>query len=135
MAELGSDISGVDDLDATLSVVTGKRALAQAILRRLTTPLGMLIDDPTYGLDVRSFIGDPVYPDNIKQEIVKQLDQEEEVLRASVAVVFDARTSLLQIQINVVAGDGPFELTISVNELALTAFFDGDIFVELPQAA
>jgi len=135
MAQLGSDVAGVFDVDATLSVATGLQALAESILRRVTTPRGSLIDAPTYGIDIRSFIGEAVTASRVEQELSEQVEEEEEVLSHHVTVTVDQRTSTMSIAIKAVASEGPFELTVEASELTLRAFFNGDLFVELPEVA
>jgi hypothetical protein len=54
--DFGSDISTVPTLDPSFATLTGPHVLSQALLRRFTTPLGSLVDDPTYGLDIREYL-------------------------------------------------------------------------------
>lgn len=53
----GRDLSCTSELSPTLTEVDpmSTRGIAEATLRRLTTPRGMLPGDPSYGLDVRAF--------------------------------------------------------------------------------
>jgi hypothetical protein len=53
----GRDLSCVSDVTPDFAEVGPTTALgiAQAAVRRLTTPRGQLIDDENYGLDVRAF--------------------------------------------------------------------------------
>jgi hypothetical protein len=53
----GVDLSCVTDITPRLDEVRADSVLAigQALLRRLITPHGVLVDDQDYGLDVRSF--------------------------------------------------------------------------------
>jgi phage baseplate assembly protein W len=128
MAELGSDIAGVFDVDATLSVATGRRALAQAILRRLTTPRGGLIDSPAYGYDVTALIGSAVPPSIVEQRVLEQVVAEQEVKDARCTVTFTRDTLTVDIQVE--EGDGPFSLTLTASELTIQAFLDGTLFAE-----
>ena len=132
MADLGSDISGVTDVDATLSVVTGNPSLAQAILRRLGTPRGGLLGKPTYGYDIAALIGSSVPVSVIEQRILEQVQAEEEVESVRAQVLFDASRGVLTVQLDIIASDGPFELTITQTALTVEALLDG---VELPLAA
>jgi hypothetical protein len=58
----GSDFSGIDDLDAFMSVLEGGDnetvALMQALARRVTTQRYALFYAPTYGTDVRTYLAD-----------------------------------------------------------------------------
>ena len=60
MTDYGSDLSCVDDLDASMveldGVADGPLVVAQAVYRRITTPRGMVIDAPDYGVDVAALL-------------------------------------------------------------------------------
>lgn len=120
---LGSDISGVDDLDAGLTEVEGRLALAQAILRRFRTPRGTLPEDPAYGEDLTELIGTTLTPLRIEQKVVAQVYAEEEVERASADVT--SLNETISISIEVEDAQGPFELTVTSDELQVSMFLDG----------
>lgn len=54
----GSDMSCVDDLTEDMAEVDGRttRALAEALIRRIGTPRGSVLDAPDYGIDLRSYL-------------------------------------------------------------------------------
>lgn len=116
---LGSDISGVLDIDSALSTVSGRRALAEAILRRLNTPRGNLPDDPTYGFDLKSIIGTSLRPSVIEQRVVAQVIAEEEVEDVRVRVTSSAAEEEIQIDIIVTDAEGEFEFTVLFSALTL----------------
>lgn len=124
MADLGSDIAGVMSIDYALSTVSGRMALAQAILRRLTTPRGGLLGDPSYGYSVHDLIGSSVPVSVIEQRVLEQVLLEEEVEDARC----NARMSngVLFIEITVEDADGPFELTLTASELSTEAFLESE---------
>lgn len=119
---LASDISGITDIDFALSTVSGRLALAQAILRRLTTPRGQLLGSPTYGYDLLSTVGAPVPASIVRQRVLEQVLAEEEVEDASVTVAL--ANGVLQVSINVEDGKGPFRLTVSASDLTAQAIID-----------
>jgi hypothetical protein len=121
---LGSDISGVDDIDFALTLVDGRLALAQAILRRLTTPRGGLIGSPSYGYDLLRTIGAPVPASIVLQRVTEQVLAEEEVLDASVAVALS--NGVLQVNIDVEDDEGPFSLTVTGDGLTAAAMIDNN---------
>lgn len=133
MSDLGSDIAGVFDVDATLSLVTGRPALAQAILRRLTTTRGGLLGAPTYGYDLLALIGSTVPASVVEQRVLEQVLAEEEVEDARCTATFAGGTLLVEIFVE--DADGPFTLTLSATELKASAFLDGVLFDELDLAA
>lgn len=130
MAEgIGSDISGVMSLDFALTVSTGRRALAEAILRRLTTPRGGLFYDPAYGYSVLSLIGSTVPNTVIEQRVFEQVFLEEEVEDATITVTRTATS--IRIELAIEDGEGPFDLVLSASELTVEAILDGEtIFSE-----
>lgn len=90
---LGSDFSGVDDLDFALTYLEGEDAeelaFMQAIQRRLTTPRGALWYDPSYGLDLRIFLADNVSTGVAQGVIAAEIRKDERVANAEVAISVD----------------------------------------------
>lgn len=130
---LGTDFSGVTDLDASLSQVSGRLALAQRVLRRLSTERGSLVGSPTYGYDLASAIGSMLPVSVINQRVREQVLAEPEIEDARVSSTFEAKTGLLTVEITAVDADGPFDLVLSVTELTIEAIADGVVI--LPKAA
>lgn len=116
-AQHGADFSGVMDIDLSLSVVSGRQALAQSILRRLSTRTGTLRDDPSYGDDIRLFIGKAISPDEVAQRVEAQVFADERIRDARVTVDFLGED--LNIHLVLVDATGPFRLVVGVSELSL----------------
>lgn len=114
---LGTDIAGVYNLDYALGTVSGPRALAEAILRRLTTPRGGLFYDPSYGYDLGSIIGSTVPASVVEQRVLEQVLAEEEVEDATCTAAF--AHGVQRVAISVVAADESFELTLLLDSLRL----------------
>lgn len=57
MGDYGTDLACVSDFTDECGQVAGQRLLAEALVRRLSTPRGMVIDDPDYGTDLRQYLG------------------------------------------------------------------------------
>lgn len=123
MTDLGSDIAGISDLDAALSEVSGRTALAQACLRRLNTPTGTHPEDPSYGYSLVEVIGSGVTDLQIDQGVSAQMHAEEEIEQAFVEVlrIGDA----IEITIEAVDSAGPFTLTVTANSLTTEMLLDG----------
>lgn len=88
--DYGLDLSCVADLDENGAEVDGITLLAQALLRRLITPRGALIDDPTYGYDLSAVIDEASTPRQqamIASAIDGELRKDERVLRAVTTLV------------------------------------------------
>lgn len=119
MADLGSDIAGALDLDPGLRVVSGRRALADAIVRRLTNQRGVFPDWPDYGFDLQSVVGTTLNLSQVRQLILEQCLLEEEV--ESATATLEQRGETLVATISVSDGAGPFDLTISVSDVSTEA--------------
>ncbi len=117
--DLGSDFSCGLDLDPALRIASNERALADAITRRLNTPLGAFEDYPHYGYDISQLIGRVVVPSQIQQGVLAQCRAEEEVAEARVTVTQDDR--LVSLLISLQTSFGPFEFTVEVSDLGVAA--------------
>jgi hypothetical protein len=127
---LGSDFAGVLDVDWALSTLDGFAALAQQIFRRLTTPLGGLEDDPTYGFDIRDLVGSTLTASIIEQPVTEQIYAEEEVQRASVRVTQNGESILIEMRVQAISGTG--SLTLAADALNITALLNGAPFALEP---
>jgi hypothetical protein len=109
----GADFSGVEDIDFSLSIVTGRVALAQSLARRLRTRTGLLLDDPSYGDDMRQLVGSTIGDDEIIQRVTAQCLADERVEDVEVIVLRTGNTIDLTIIID--DGDGPFRMVVAVS--------------------
>ena len=116
---LGDDFWGELDISPAMQQVTGRKALGQAVLRRLTTPTGQLPDYPAYGYDVRDMVGRIFDIEAERAAILAQCLAEEEVQNATVDIVLD--DDVYTITIGLTTADEPYELTLNVSELETTA--------------
>lgn len=121
---LGSDFSGIDDLDFNLSYLEGEEAeqvaFMQAIQRRLSTPRGALWYDESYGLDLRTFLSDNINPSVAQGVIAAEIRKDERVANAEVAVIVDD-LGKWTINMSVTAlTQETFELTFKLDSSKLT---------------
>jgi len=117
MADLGTDFAGVTDIDPSLTVVSGRLGLAHAVARRLTTPAGGLIDDPSYGFDTRLFVNATTKRSFLEGRIAEECLKEERVSDVDVTVTFDTASSTLVLNIALTTADDTFSLTLNVTSL------------------
>lgn len=93
--DFGFDLACVSDLDEGLRTVSGARLLAEACVRRITTPRGMVLDDPDFGVDVRDYLGAGVTSlelARMRAEVQAELGKDERIVQATVTSAdFDAR--------------------------------------------
>lgn len=116
----GSDLYCDDDLTPDMRELRSDDPLivAQAIYRRLITPRGALIDDPDYGVDVRSFLHKAMTPSEqratagqIRLEILK----DDRVMDVDVQLA-NVQMRSFDLEIRCSTEVGPFELVGSVSD-------------------
>jgi len=118
MTDLGSDIHGVTDLDASLSFVSGRRCLQEALARRIMAPLGALIDDPNWGVGIGDAIGEPqTSPAVLEMRIERQCLEDERVLECDATVTVNDATSEVTVTVSVTDADGTFALVLTPDQL------------------
>jgi len=116
--DLGSDLSCVADLDPGGLEVSGRRCLAEAIARRLTTPRGRLIDDANYGFDLTQYIDADLSLSElaqIKAQAEAECLKDERVIGANVTLQFVA--NVLNVTVLIQERKGPFTLVLSINNV------------------
>jgi hypothetical protein len=116
MAELGTDLSCVEDLDPAGAQVSGRILLAEAMARRLSTPRGGLIDDPNFGYDLTAYLNDDVGPGDLaamSAGATAEALKDERVLSADVSVTLDP-DGKLRVTMALADSDGPFTLVLAV---------------------
>lgn len=119
-ADHGEDLSCVHDMDSRCSVASGRRTLAEAYVRRITTPRGMLIDDPDYGIDITDYLNDDVTPRDIarlRSQMVAEGEEDERIERVEVAVTTPrGGTGAYKFDVTLTDADGPFDFTFFLGE-------------------
>lgn len=111
-----SDFSCVNDVDANLSTVDGRLALAQSLARRLTTPRGQCFYWPEYGLDLSGYVNSKTDPNAIASLARAEILSDERVEDASVSVEVTERN--LAMRIVVQDQDGSLVFTLTIDEAA-----------------
>lgn len=123
--DYGSDFAGITDLDPALTVVTGITCFAQALARRLTQIAGGLVDDPSYGYDIRLELNSTTPLQRIQQRCAAELRKDERVDNVSVSATRLATQEgdTIALEIGVIPADpddAPFEFTLNVSALTAT---------------
>lgn len=98
----GSDLDCADDLASNCAEVDGasRRAVAQAVIRRFTTPRGALLDDADYGTDVRSYLNAALTNEqlrSIEAQLQGEARKDDRVDDATISVEWNAFTGTLRI--------------------------------------
>ena len=117
---LGVDFSCIDDIDASLSLVDGRTCLGQAVARRITTPRGGLFYDSDYGIDIRDFIKQTGFSETQAARIIEsEILKDERVNNVVANVTFNQLAEEVSIIITVTDEQGPFVLTVTVDNLTV----------------
>lgn len=117
--DFGSCWSCITDLTFPSVMVSGFRVIAEAIVRRWSTPAGGLIDDPTYGYDITDAIGDDLDQNGIatiENALAAEAEKDERVLSCSATVTLDTTGKLTVVGLFTTA-QGPFKLVASVQQI------------------
>lgn len=119
----GTDIGcGPAGIDETFSLVEGRQALIEAIVGRLETPRGGLLDDPTYGLGVTAWVGKRADAAQLfawGQALASEARKDDRVRQAK-ASLKPTHGGKLRFVLAISPLDGPdFELTGLIGDLAL----------------
>lgn len=117
MADYGTDLSALPDLSFNLQ--SGSANLAEAIARRLVTPRGGLFYDPSYGLDLRQYLGEAL-TDEVRYEIETlvgaECEKDERILSARATLIDGPpQARSLQVAVELETADGPFRFVLSIN--------------------
>lgn len=126
MTDFGRDISCTSSL-RTAQFVSGPRLVAEALFRRLTTPRGMLRggdEEANYGKDLTELIGSAstkADAASLEGQVRNEALKDERILSADVVVVrtVDGPATTFNITINATTKEGPFTLTLGVNEVTV----------------
>jgi phage baseplate assembly protein W len=120
MSDLGIDLVSSPDLDFRL--VTGERALAEALLRRLSTPRGGLFSEPAYGYDLRMLLNEAMSEVELaraQMAIEAEIQKDERVTSVDTRLDFDAQRERLRLTAAVTTSDGPFQLILGVDRVTV----------------
>jgi hypothetical protein len=123
-ARFGQDTStfAAGDLDPYFRPLTGPRAVAEAVVRRWTTPTGGLFFDPSFGIDVREHLSRATTPSGaytLASQLAAQAEEDERVQSALVAVSFDVQTRKLRVRAEIRTARGTFTLVVSADHLTI----------------
>jgi hypothetical protein len=123
----GQDLDCETDIYEDMREVdpSSRRALAQALLRRLSCPRGRLPDDDDYGFDLRGMLNRGTDATSIRElagNIKAELLKDDRVEAVDVSTAYTESTKTLDAKIWVSAVDpsiGEFSLTLAVTDGAM----------------
>lgn len=112
---------------------TGATLVEQAIYRRFITRRGTVIDAPSYGLDLRSFVQAKMTPSKLAAVpgmVRAEVEKDERILRGTVrvAATFDTDERVLTITGDgVLSTDEPFSFKLAVGEVTVQLLEGGGV--------
>lgn len=120
MADTGKDISATAGLDPAFTLVSESRIVAEAALRRLTTPRGSLLRAPNYGTDLREALLsrlDRARLDAWRARVEAELRKDDRIETVAARLAFDRITGTLSVRVEGTTGATPFAFTLAVTEV------------------
>lgn len=121
MTDFGSDISFAPDMSTNLALVSADQVVAEAILRRLSTPRGWFSWDPSYGLDLRMMLNASMTDETValwRREIANECEKDERVLSANVSI--SRIGNALTVGIELTTSNGPLSLVLGVSAVTVS---------------
>jgi|GEM_PF-2280677 len=115
--DLGTDLDFTSDIGLRWNLASGRRNLANALIRRLSTPRGSLDWDLNYGFDIRDALNEgmtDVEISGLSGSITDECEKDERVEKVDVNSNFNFGTNTLSIPITITDSDGPFDLILLV---------------------
>lgn len=121
MVDFGADVSTFPETDMTGRMIDGRRATAECLLRRYTTPHGSLEYDEDFGCDLRVLLNDDLDDGDLRRvEAAASAEalKDERILSASVTLTLNRQTMTLSIRIVGVLSDrSSFDFVLAVNNV------------------
>ncbi len=122
--DYGLDVDCGTDLDPMLRDVTGERLMAQAMLHRLMTRQGMLLDDPFYGFGINDLLSEETTDAELAiicRRMSSELEKDERVANADVVGVRTEEAGAFNYEFGITGhgAAGPFALTIGADDVTV----------------
>lgn len=119
--DYGTDLSCTNDIASDGRMVTGFTVVAEALIRRLSTPRGRLIADPNYGLDLRQYINADMSPRDIaglRAAVSAECAKDERVNAVRTLAVLDT-VGVLTLTIEIDLGTESFTLVVAASDVTV----------------
>ena len=123
MADYGTDISTLPDLDPTFTPISGPRVVAESLARIYTTPQGSDSWHPDYGRDLRRFLNARMDAATLARGQAEAEDgalTDERVKEVEALAAFEPLSGRLMLRVAGLLEDGPFLLTLAIGDVSAT---------------
>lgn len=128
-AQQGTTISCVTGLDPMGRLVSGRRAILEAVARRWITPRGRLGYNGDYGFCVPDYINDDVGPRElarIRAGMIEQAMQDERVLSCTIDITIPSDgIGKYVFRASLEDANGPFEGTFALDDAGVLKIVEG----------
>lgn len=124
----GEDTEATTDSTFARRQVSGEEAMAQAMLRRLTTTRGALasLNQPDYGYNVRAFLKGIVPPiSTVNGNVENELLKDERVFDVTVESSYSELTETFTLKVVGDGAEGPFDLTLVIGDVTVEILREG----------
>jgi len=112
----GTDFWCEFDIDPNLTVVSGRKGLAQAVARRVLAQPGTLIYDDDYGAGAGAYLNGPVpSAEEVARICVKEALKDERIIDAAADVTLSGEDLVIKLLLQ--DQYGPFALTLTADAL------------------
>lgn len=127
--DYGLDVYCNGDLRPDMPKVTGRSLLIQRVRNGLETAPGTMDWDPLgvgWGYDARTLVNAKIRGDMRREQqlIQNQIERDDEVVKAAVTIT-NATENQLFIKCRIWDGEGPFPLTLRVDQLTVEILNEG----------
>ncbi len=119
--DFGTELSCVGDVASDSRTVSGFHVVAEAVVRRWTTPRGRLIGYPNYGYDITQYINDDMSPRQIQGMIAGMQAEALKDERVSGCIVSAtlAEDGSLTFESSIDTAQGPFVFSIAADAVSV----------------
>lgn len=117
MTALGTDIKGVTDVDPFLTLASGPRATAEAVMRSLLHQPGILWWAPERGHDLHQHLHAFFDQERIELAIQQQCEADERVQSAVVAATLLGNELQIQVELTLTQDETRVQFTLTIGSL------------------
>lgn len=113
-------------MDLSFATITGPRVCQETILRKLTCPPGSM-DDPTWGIDLRTYLNASVRSDELaalQARVRTEILREEYVDEAEVTILLSADGSLIVDIALTLADEETYEFAFALSATGIQVILD-----------
>jgi len=116
------------DLDPTFAPISGRRAIAERVMRRWLTDVGTVQHALEDGENIRNWLSSGMTPketDSLAQRLKAEAIKDEGVVDIEVVVRSNSATRAMTISGEITDADGPFPFTLAIDAVSASLVIPG----------